>query len=251
MAPPTAMRSARSISASSTPSLSETLAPPRKQTKGRAGVSAADEGVELFGEQVARGDDRHVGHHAGGRGVGAVGGAEGVVHVDVGERGEGLREGRFVLRLLAVEAEILEQQDLAGLQALDRGGDLRADAVARERDGYVQDRGQGLRYRCEGELRVRGILGPAEVGGEHDPRTGGDQALERRKRRPDAAVVADLAVLRSGTFRSARTNTRFPRSSVDASRASRDRIDTGWAPSCRGAGPRNVPALRYALKYST
>ena len=118
--------------------------------------------------------------------------AEGVVHVDVGQGRERLREAGVVLRLLAVEAEILEQQDLAVSQAPDGSLDLGTDAVARQLDPDLQGRGQGLRDGGEGELRVRGILGAAEVGGEDDAGPGCEEALERRKRGADAAIVADL-----------------------------------------------------------
>ena len=55
-----------------------------------------------------------------------MGGAEGVVDVDVGVDGERLGELRVVLLLLGVEAEVLEQDHLAGLEP--RDGVLGADA---------------------------------------------------------------------------------------------------------------------------
>ncbi len=57
--------------------------------------------------------------HADGRGVGAVGRAEGVVDVDVAVARQRRRELRVVGLLLVVEAEVLEQQQLAGLEAVD------------------------------------------------------------------------------------------------------------------------------------
>ena len=66
-----------------------------------------------------------------GAGVRPVGGAEGVVHVDVAVRREGLGEGRVVRLLLHVEAEVLEQQDLPVAHAPD--GVLGADARGRRR----------------------------------------------------------------------------------------------------------------------
>ena len=53
----------------------------------------------------------------GGAGVGAVGGAEGVVDVDVAELGEAFGQVRVVLRLPRLEAEVLEQQHVAGAEA--------------------------------------------------------------------------------------------------------------------------------------
>ena len=56
-----------------------------------------------------------------GGGVGAVGAAEGVVDVDVAEGGELLGEGGVVGLLFGMEAEVFEQQGLAGLEV---GGDI-------------------------------------------------------------------------------------------------------------------------------
>ena len=66
-----------------------------------------------------------------------MGAAEGVVDVDVAEGGELLGEGGVVGLLFGVEAEVFEQQGLAGLEVgghLD--GDL-ADAVGGEGDVFV------------------------------------------------------------------------------------------------------------------
>ena len=60
-----------------------------------------------------------------------MGGPERVVDVDVGVGGERRGERRVVRLLLGVEAQVLEQQDLAGPQPLD--GVLGADARARRR----------------------------------------------------------------------------------------------------------------------
>jgi hypothetical protein len=48
-----------------------------------------------------------------GGGVGAVGGAEGVVDVDLGEAGKLFGEGGVVGFFFGVEAEVFEQKDLA------------------------------------------------------------------------------------------------------------------------------------------
>ena len=72
-----------------------------------------------------------------GGGVGAVGAAEGVVDVDVAERGELLGEGGIVGFFFGVEAEVFEQEGLAGFEV---GGHLAgdgADAVGGEGDVLV------------------------------------------------------------------------------------------------------------------
>ena len=89
---------------------------------------------QLLLHQQARGRDWNVVRDALRGGMSAMGAAEGVVDVDIAERGKLLRERGIVLLLLGVEAQIFEQQGLAGLEAGDHlGGDL-ADALRREGD---------------------------------------------------------------------------------------------------------------------
>ena len=70
-----------------------------------------------------------------GRGVGTVGRPERVVDVDVRVGRELGRERRVVLLLLRVEAEVLEEDDLAGPEPLD--GVLRPDAERVAGHGHV------------------------------------------------------------------------------------------------------------------
>jgi hypothetical protein len=56
--------------------------------------------------------------------VGAVRRPERVVDVDVGECSKLLRELRVVVFLASVEANVLQQQDIPGLQGIDGGGCL-------------------------------------------------------------------------------------------------------------------------------
>ena len=86
IAPPIRIVSARSRNASSTPILSVTLAPPTTATSGRLGSSRMPlQRRDLALEQPARRARQQVRDGLGG-GVRAVGGAERVVDVDVGER---------------------------------------------------------------------------------------------------------------------------------------------------------------------
>ena len=73
--------------------------------------------VELLLHEEARRRLRHELRDALGRGVGAVRAAERVVDVDVRQRRELLGEGGIVLLLGGVEAQVLEQEDAAGLRA--------------------------------------------------------------------------------------------------------------------------------------
>ena len=105
-----------------------------------------DEGPVRLGEHLAQEVQFFFHQQAGGRlcnevgdalggGVGAVRAAEGVVDVEVAQFGELLGEGGIVGLLFRMEAQVLQQQRLPGLQlARHLLGDL-ADAVGRE--GHV------------------------------------------------------------------------------------------------------------------
>ena len=95
--------------------LSETLAPPRIATNGRSGARQhlAEVLALALQQEAGRRARATKRHHADGRGVRAVRGAEGVVDVDVGEARQRARELLVVLLLLGVEAQVLEQHDLA------------------------------------------------------------------------------------------------------------------------------------------
>ena len=87
MPPPTTRLSTRPRRLSSTSSLSETLLPPSTAVNGRSGSSSSRDSLDLTGQQVAGVGVEPLGYpdH---RGVGPVGGPEGVVHVDLGQGGE-------------------------------------------------------------------------------------------------------------------------------------------------------------------
>ena len=142
--------------------------------------------------------------------VGAVGGTEGVVHVDVGELAEAGAEGGHlggislhavpfgILGLalfLDMETDILEQDDLAGFQGGAGGLDLGSDAVVEElhrlAEQFLQLCGDGL----EGVLGDALAVGAAEMAGQDDRRTLIQGVLDGRKRRGDALGIGDLSGL--------------------------------------------------------
>ena len=130
------------------------------------------------------------------RRVRAVGRPERVVDVEVGQLGQLPRKHRVVLLLRGVEAQVLEQHDVAAGMRLGhrRRGGL-ADAVAGEHDRPAQQRGQRRDQRLQAELRRDLALRPSEVRGEDDGRALVERVLNRRQRGPDPRVVADHAVL--------------------------------------------------------
>ena len=92
-----------------------------------------------------------------------MGGAEGVIDVHVGHRGQllgelvlGLAELRVVLGglvlddLFFVEPQVLQQQDIAGLEGLGLRLGVRPDAVVGEDDLLAEQLGEPLGHRLEG-----------------------------------------------------------------------------------------------------
>ena len=100
--------------------LSETFAPPRMTTNGRAGLLqfVAEELQFAFHQQAGGALAAALGHDAGhafGRGMGAMGRAERVVDIDVRHLGQLLGKSRVVGFFLVVIADVLQQQHVAGL----------------------------------------------------------------------------------------------------------------------------------------
>ncbi len=98
-----------------------------------------------------------------GRGVGAVGGGESVVDIEVAELGELGDIGRIVLLLALVEAGVFQQQHVAVLHFGDRVGGRLANAVGRKGDRALDDVGD---RRSDGPERigfVRTALRPAKM----------------------------------------------------------------------------------------
>ena len=146
--------------------LSLTLAPPRMAANGRSGDSSSSrEHRQLALHQQSRVRRQQLGDTHRAR-VRAVGGPEGVVDVQVGVRRERRRERRVVRLLLGMEAQVLEQHDLARSHPLE--GVLRADAegVAGHRHVPPQQLGQALADRPQPEAVGDLAVGPAEVAGQ-------------------------------------------------------------------------------------
>jgi hypothetical protein len=124
--------------------------------------------------------------------VGAVRGAEGVVHVDLGERGELTGEARLVLLLPGMEAEVLEQHDVPRPHLPHGLLHLVAHAVLGEAHRLPQQLRQLRRHRPQAVARVRLPLGATEVGGEEEDAAGARQLADRRDRLLQPGRVADL-----------------------------------------------------------
>ena len=181
-----------------TPILSVTLAPPSTATSGRAGrLEQALEGVDLALEQPPGGVLGHEVGDALGRGVRAVGRAEGVVDVDVGQVGQAVRERGVVLGLARLVADVLEHEHVAGPQRVGLGAHLVADHARRELHRGLDQLPQPLRGRAQRQLGLA-VLGPAQVRGEHELGPAPAQLLDGREGGADAGVVGDVRRRRAG-----------------------------------------------------
>lgn len=153
--------------------------------------------ADLGGDEVA-GVVRQAGRQVVHGGVLAVHRAEAVAHVDIGQRGQPVGElaalGVVLRRLTGVEAEVLDDGDLAGLQTVHRVVGGGADGVLGERDRLAEELGEALGGRQQRERRVRCSLGAAQVGGDDHLGASVGQGLDGGQDGADAAVVGDLAV---------------------------------------------------------
>ncbi len=125
-------------------------------------------------------------------------GAEAVGDEQVGELGELVGELAALDRVLAglgrVEADVLQQRDLAVLQRRDGGLGRLADGVGGERDRLAQQLAQAHGDRRERVLLVRlrvDALGAAQVRGDDDLGAALQQGAESGHRGADPAVVGD------------------------------------------------------------
>jgi len=124
-----------------------------------------------------------------------VGGAEGVVDVDVRQGGELRCERRVVRRLPGMETQVLEQQDLARSEGAGCGLDLRSHTVPRRLHGPPEQLREPRRDRRHAQLFDDLALGAAEVRGEDDGAPLAEQVLDGRQRGADACVVGHATAL--------------------------------------------------------
>ena len=137
-------------------------------------------------------------------------GAEGVVDVDVAELAQRGAEGGDLVRvgpeagavlllhlalLLDVEAEILEEEDLAGLERGGGGLGRGADAVVGEGDGATQEALELGGDGTERELVDALAVGTAQVGHQDDAGAGLEDVADAGQGRLDALGVGDGARL--------------------------------------------------------
>src|SRR3712207_5025046 len=124
-----------------------------------------------------------------------VGGAEGIVDVEVGQRSELLGEVGIVLRLTGIKARVLQQHDTTSVPVFERLLHLRADGGVELEDGLAEQLLQPLCYRVHRVLGIWFALGPAEVGDQDSTGSLREEVPDRRQRSRDARIVDNLSVL--------------------------------------------------------
>jgi len=132
--------------------------------------------------------DPHVG------GVAAVGVAEGVVDVHIGEACQFPGELLVVLLFPGIEPEVLQHDDVAGLHRVDGLLHLGAHDVLRQGHVLAEQAREALRHRSQAHLVDDLSLRPAEVGGDDHFRVFVEGVIDGGQDGPDARVVGDVLV---------------------------------------------------------
>ena len=127
--------------------------------------------------------------------MGTVGGAEGVVDVNVSEVGKLASEGRIVLFFFGVEADVFEQDNLAWLQTVACCFDLRTDAVGEELNVLLQQLGQPRGNRFKRELWGDAFWSP-HVAAEDNCRSAFEEVVDGWEGLRYPPVVCNLSVLK-------------------------------------------------------
>ena len=126
-----------------------------------------------------------------GGGLGAVSGAEGIVHVDIAQGGVFLGQGFVVFLLALVAAGVFQHHHITRSQR-----EAAIQVVGLQAHGAAQQFLQALGHRSQRVLGLEfALFRAAQVGGDHDGGALVQRGLDGRHRSPDAGVVGDVAVL--------------------------------------------------------
>jgi|GEM_PF-5421771 len=154
--------------------------------------------LQRLAQRLELGGQQRPGHRIGGkprdtvgRGLGTMGGAEGIHDKQIAERGHAPRQGLVVVGLAGVEAHVLAEHDPTGI----RHG-IAVKPVPHHRDLTAQQLAQPGSHRRHRGLGIeRPGPGAAEMAHHHDPGTRRHQPLQGRQRSAQARLIADAPVL--------------------------------------------------------
>ena len=164
------------------------------------------ERVELFLHKITA---RALGQlHAGHRTVVAMGRAEGVIDIHITELRQAGSEGFHLLRIrlqfrtvfqlhlalfLDVEAEVLEQNDIAGLGLGASGFDFGPNAIIEKLHRLAEQLRECISHGLEGKFLNAFTIGTAEMAHQHHGRALLQRVADGRQRSFDALGVGDRA----------------------------------------------------------
>ena len=124
-------------------------------------------------------------------------GAEGVVDINIRQRGQLFRVFRIIFGFRLEEADVFDHHDLAGLQRLGHGVGFVPHDIGGELHFPAHQLGQAFRHRRQGGLLFGFLvilLGTAEMGTENNRRAVIRQIPDGGDGLPDALVVGDYTV---------------------------------------------------------
>lgn len=142
--------------------------------------------------------------------MGAVGRAEGVVHIDIRQGRKLLGHIQVVLGLAQHKTDIFQQHDLARAQAGRHQLGAAAHGLGHEEDVAVQELLQPQPNGLQGVFFLVAELGPADVAAQNHAGAVAQQILDGGQRLDNPAVVGDIAVVVQRHMKSHRTRARFP-----------------------------------------
>ena len=157
------------------------------------GQSAADE-VQFLLDQEA-GNGRQVSGHTGGGGVSTMDGTEGVGDIQLSHVGQFLGHSGVVLLLAGIEAQVLQQHDLAALEGCGLSLGILAHDIGSENHLAAQQLAQTLGHDSQRELLLPLTLGLAQVGAGDNGSTVVQQVLDGGQGGHDAVFIGDDTVL--------------------------------------------------------
>ena len=168
------------------------------------GDGFAEVGELLFHEEAGSGLAAAFANDAGdafGGGVGTVGGAEGVIDIDIAQVGELFGEVVVVLFFFGMEAKIFEKEGLPGFEVVGHfRGDF-TDAIGGEADVFfgAEKVIEELAETCGDGMETQGVdmraFGTAKMGGKDDPGALAQGEFEGGNGLTEARVVSDATVL--------------------------------------------------------
>ena len=165
--PPTSNRSTSGSSASITPSLSDTFAPPITTTYGRDGSAHQPiEGFDLSGKEAPCGRTQALGD-ADVRSVAAVGGGKGIVHEQIAQCSKPVGDRGIIRGLPRLESSVLQYDHRLRRSRVDHRLHGLSDDTRRLDHREPAELAETLGHRSHAVRRIRAIRAPQVAGDDN------------------------------------------------------------------------------------